>query len=1017
MILKGITNGLLLICALGVLIPAAAKSQNATKRSGIGFRLDENPPVNKLHSFDSLLSAHGQKYSISVTSYILPLVPQYTDTLRAFSQRGIELMDNTPTHATQFFNVLTYQDTNLYRNKPGVDHINGQKICLKYTSDDTTHPHGEGYINLLGNMVISYNPGEFHDLLPPSAYFAVYLKGPVNRLCLFYNVQSVNISDPDTLYLKSFWDETITFADQWFFRYHKLKNNDVVMHDSAVNLLGRRSLDIFDSINLGRPYTWIQPYGQYPWISPAKIKAILGNRLGFKQASSFITPTSLCYNEYNPQKIKQFGIGSEALSMESSTFRFNSHLIADAVAKHFVLFDLARLTNSYGGWNAYLQRMDSLLVWCSANNIPIRTYSQWKSLIYDSIAQKVTNIFPRLDVDMDNDGWPDGFDKDTTVIAGRFDQTDGVPYSGGKCFKINGGGTVCQVNRLAGLEKRANVFQISTRSSGNDTSKVLITVNFPEFNQTVSFEVNSDSTAWMQYQNIVYVPDSATVANFTITHDSAYHDTVKVSGIQFRSSGFLNKSKYPLQTETANLQFPSIDLSSLVIDSIYQPSEISWTFRGNHSLRFSVNAAGLMKVNKPYSFWIGRDSMYAVAQSPDGMTDSCFFRFRSDSVPTGCSGQSITISILDTITSSDYIVWTSSPYDSTMTDSTIYNPTVSPVISTMYRVMVYNLMGNINRDSIYITRHPFPVPALFPDSTICAGTSVVLTAEGGTQFLWSTGDTTASITVMPDTLTVYTVHVTNQWDCSAEDTCVIHVETVPVVKLSGLFKQYCADENCVLMQGTPWNGHFGGTSGVLGSLFCPKLANAGIDTVWYGLTTEHGCYTADTVYVTVNPIPVIPGLPDTTLYANKRLILNAGPGADNYLWSNGDTTQITIADSVNHGLGLLKIWVYVTREACVARDTARITFIKNPTAINELTSEDMVSVYPNPFNESISIVMKENPGKGDQFRLFDLRGELITSCSIISQTTTIPLPNTASGTYILLLRHGDREYFVKVVKR
>src|SRR5690606_18809101 len=43
------------------------------------------------------------------------------------------------------------------------------------------------------------------------------------------------------------------------------------------------------------------------------------------------------------------------------------------------------------------------------------------------------------------------------------------------------------------------------------------------------------------------------------------------------------------------------------------------------------------------------------------------------------------------------------------------------------------------------------------DVSICQGESVTLTANGGTTYEWSTGETTASITVNPNETTTYTV--------------------------------------------------------------------------------------------------------------------------------------------------------------------------------------------------------------------------------------------------------------------
>ena len=50
------------------------------------------------------------------------------------------------------------------------------------------------------------------------------------------------------------------------------------------------------------------------------------------------------------------------------------------------------------------------------------------------------------------------------------------------------------------------------------------------------------------------------------------------------------------------------------------------------------------------------------------------------------------------------------------------------------------------------------------DNIICSGSSVTLTASGSGPYLWSTGATTASITVSPTSTTTYTVRVCNLSD-------------------------------------------------------------------------------------------------------------------------------------------------------------------------------------------------------------------------------------------------------------
>lgn len=52
-----------------------------------------------------------------------------------------------------------------------------------------------------------------------------------------------------------------------------------------------------------------------------------------------------------------------------------------------------------------------------------------------------------------------------------------------------------------------------------------------------------------------------------------------------------------------------------------------------------------------------------------------------------------------------------------------------------------------------------------PDTGICAGNTITLTINGGTTHLWSTGETTNSILVSPDSTTVYSVYLSDTSAC------------------------------------------------------------------------------------------------------------------------------------------------------------------------------------------------------------------------------------------------------------
>ncbi len=75
----------------------------------------------------------------------------------------------------------------------------------------------------------------------------------------------------------------------------------------------------------------------------------------------------------------------------------------------------------------------------------------------------------------------------------------------------------------------------------------------------------------------------------------------------------------------------------------------------------------------------------------------------------------------------------------------------------------YNPSAN-NDDGSCIYCSPVSYSAT-PDTSICFGDSVTLSVTGGLEWNWSTGDTTPSVTVYPDTSWIYTVLISNEPLC------------------------------------------------------------------------------------------------------------------------------------------------------------------------------------------------------------------------------------------------------------
>ncbi|MBK7407290.1 MAG: hypothetical protein IPJ40_03880 [Saprospirales bacterium] len=99
--------------------------------------------------------------------------------------------------------------------------------------------------------------------------------------------------------------------------------------------------------------------------------------------------------------------------------------------------------------------------------------------------------------------------------------------------------------------------------------------------------------------------------------------------------------------------------------------------------------------------------------------------------------------------------------------------------SGQYWVQVRTPLG-IASDTVYITLIPAPILQL-EDVTICTGDSVLLEANAdNATFLWSTGDTTASILVSQAGF--YTLKATNSLGCSDQDTVEVAFHPVPEIE-------------------------------------------------------------------------------------------------------------------------------------------------------------------------------------------------------------------------------------------
>jgi len=110
---------------------------------------------------------------------------------------------------------------------------------------------------------------------------------------------------------------------------------------------------------------------------------------------------------------------------------------------------------------------------------------------------------------------------------------------------------------------------------------------------------------------------------------------------------------------------------------------------------------------------------------------------------------------------------------------------VAPGSTASYSVIVS--VGNCSSSAVtQVIVNPIPLALSYGSTGITMGQSTTLAASGGGNYLWSTGDTGANITVFPTATTVYCITVTNTFGCS-DSSCLSVYVSAPEIKCGNVY--------------------------------------------------------------------------------------------------------------------------------------------------------------------------------------------------------------------------------------
>ena len=267
------------------------------------------------------------------------------------------------------------------------------------------------------------------------------------------------------------------------------------------------------------------------------------------------------------------------------------------------------------------------------------------------------------------------------------------------------------------------------------------------------------------------------------------------------------------------------------------------------------------------------DSFYVCAGIPDAVIEG------ADST---CLGNAVTL----TASGGNTFEWS--------TGETTASISVNPNATTTYSVTV--TYGD--DDCQDGTSHTVTVsgnPTLSVDvsqDVICVGESATLTAnvEDGVTVLWSTGETTETITVSPSDSEVYTVTATNSDGCETEETVSITVNQLPQITIDASDNNVCEGEDVHLDATAPTAISFEWSTGDNS----PSITVNPVTTTTYTVTVTdaNGCQNSSSVTIVVNEIDVDIQASATEVCESDVVTLTTiSPQAVSYEWSTGETTE------------------------------------------------------------------------------------------------------------------------------
>ncbi len=281
-----------------------------------------------------------------------------------------------------------------------------------------------------------------------------------------------------------------------------------------------------------------------------------------------------------------------------------------------------------------------------------------------------------------------------------------------------------------------------------------------------------------------------------------------------------------------------------------------------------------------------------------------------------------------------------------VSDTAIDTPYAFPVSDTTFYLNVTDNIGCTALDSVNMFVNPIPVAVAGPDTSICGGESVTLTASGGVNYSWSptsglSDPNIANPVATPSDTTIYTVTVTDNAGCSDRASVSIHVNNVSVSLSPSPDTMICEGDSIQLTAQGGVSYAWSPAGGLSNTAIANPFAKPSMSTTYTVTVTDAiNCTGSDTVRIIVSRNLTADAGTGDTICQGSSLNIGGSPPATGgispytYLWSPpGSLDDPLSGNPVASPMGLTHYVVTVTDLAgCENYDTVSVGIYSLPAA-------------------------------------------------------------------------------------